>query len=142
MVVVFCGIGLVLIAGGLVIKHFSDAGRRDLTASTTAHILPGAKESTSSDCSGRRCTTEYQCDFEFEYTPSGAAQPYKKSTNDEGECGGTEKAGATRTAYYNPDRPSDVSLYDPNSNDQKYAWMWLAGVGILCFVIAGWALKQ
>jgi hypothetical protein len=141
MVVIFCGIGLLLVAGGLVIKHFSDAGQRDLTATTTAHVLAGAKESTTSDCSGRRCSTDYDCDFEYEYTPAGAAKPYKNSSSDDGKCDETEAEGATRAAYYNPDDPNDVSLYDPNSSDQKYAWLWLAGPGVLCFVAAGWALK-
>lgn len=144
MLVVLCGIGTALVAGSLFLKHLNEGAQRDLTATTTAHVLAGAKEHSDRSCGsdGHGCHTDYTCDFEYEYTPAGATKPYQDSWQDDGECDESDKAGATRTAHYDPDRLSEVTLIDPNSKGQKHAWLWALGPGLLCFVLAGWGLRD
>lgn len=142
MVLIFALIGIAMIAGSLFIRQLSVQDQKTLTATTTGHILAGAKETSSRSCgSNHSCHTDYYCDFKFSYTPTGTTKTYKGSGENDGECGAQEKKGVRLTAYYDPDHPNEVSTANPNSGEQRHAWLYLFIPGIGVILYAGWILR-
>jgi hypothetical protein len=126
-------IGIACFIPGYFIQKGADRDVAQLTAQVEGTILNDAHTERSSNCRhGSSCSTNYSCEFSYQFSPKDAAtgEDYRGEGSDHGRCGDDQSEGTARTVYYDPDDPEHSTIEDPGSFFERY-------IGLLVLMIPG-----
>jgi hypothetical protein len=126
-------IGLALLIPGHFVQQHEDRDWARMSEQVEGTILNDAHTESHSSCGGGHgCSTDYRCDFSYQFSPKGAAtgEAYRGEGSDTTSCGAHQVEGTARTVYYDPGDPEHNTVKDPDDYADRH-------FGLLLLMIPG-----